>query len=285
MNQKLTLESLKSNLKREDRRASPGTYYPFWLMNEDEHVVVRFLPDLNTKNPLGFLVMNQFHTLIINGKVKSVQCLSMYGDDCPVCKASRDFYSAGDQENGKKYWRKKQYFAQAIIVKDPSPPNPETKENFEGKIAILTLGYQIYDKIKEQFTSTIEPLECLPFDFTGGYDFVIKKTMKGKYPNYGTGTKFLSKPRPLTDDELAVAEEGMIDLSTCLPPNPGIQKVQDILNANLCGTGYVDEDGGDDDEPFVPVVTKTKPPEDSAENVDDVIAAVKARRAARQAQA
>ena len=68
------------------------------------------------------------HNLEINGDRKSVPCLSMYGEDCPICAVSSAYYKAEDKENGKKYWKKKQHIAQALIVEDPLPADEATQE-------------------------------------------------------------------------------------------------------------------------------------------------------------
>lgn len=131
----------------------------------------------------------------------------------------------------------------------------------------------------------VDPLEAAPFDFEHGYDFVIKKTKKGKYDSYGNGTKFIMRQRPLSEEELEVAEEGMIDLSTLLPPNPGHVKVQEMLTAALCGGQY------DVEEEFIPIVPKKafevkKPNANPDDQVcaDDMLATIRERRAANQKQ-
>lgn len=281
MNTKFNLASLKANFEKNDNPNYVTTFFPFWDMNENESVVVRFLPDLNQSNPMGFLVEKTHHRLILNGQIKTVPCLEMYGEKCPVCKVSKDYYAVGDKENGKNYWRKKQYYTQAIIIKDPLPADKETGEKWDGKVGILPIGFQIYNVIKSAFASSIEPMDCVPFDFNGGYDFIITKSGQGKFAGYANGTKFIMKQRALNDAELSVAEEGMIDLSTLLPKNIGIEKVQAMLNAALCGKTYKDED---DDEDFVPAVPATKKVlaviDDAKALQEEMLATIHARRLA-----
>lgn len=277
---KFDMNSLRQEFSKENNRGGNKTFYPFWDMGEDQSVIVRFLPDLNDKNPRAFIVEKVFHVLVLNGKKVNVPCLQMYGDECPICKASRDFYNKGDEVSGKQYWRKKQYFTQALIIRDPLPADHETGKPWVGRVGILPLGFQIYETIKSAFASNDDPLEAAPFDFEHGYDFVIKKTKQGKYDSYANGTKFIMRQRPLSEEELETAQEGMIDLSTLLPPNPGHVKVQEMLTAALCGGHY--DDG---EEEFVPVVPKKtievkKPstnPDDEV-RVDEMLATIRARR-------
>lgn len=301
---KNTLESLKAAFKtpdREQRDSLPNNYYPFWLMNNGQKSVIRFLPDRDQDNVRGFLVEKVFHNLTINGQKKNVPCLTMYGEDCPICKVSQDYYKHKDDVNGKKYWRKKQYIAQALVLEDPLEPNKDSGENHEGKVRYVALGYQLYNIIKEAFAS--DELESVPYDFEDGYDFVIKKSEQGQYSTYVVGSKFKNSPRGLTEEELAVVEEGMIELATLLPRNPGEEQTQAQLNADLNGESVeesADEDAPapkaakkpaakvavDDDE--APKSTKTKKPaakvaDEEADgeamvDVDDMLAAIRARR-------
>lgn len=282
---KFDMNSLRQEFSKENNKGGNKTFYPFWDMGEDQLVIVRFLPDLNESNPRVFIVEKVFHVLLLNGKKTNVPCLHMYGDECPICKVSRDFYNKGDEVNGKQYWRKKQYFTQALIIRDPLPVDSETGKSWVGRVGILPLGFQIYETIKSAFASTDDPLEAAPFEFEHGYDFVIKKTKQGKYDSYGNGTKFIMRQRPLSQEELEVAVEGMIDLSTLLPPNPGRVKVQEMLTAALCGGQY------DAEEEFIPIVPKKatevkKPTANSNDEVrvDDMLATIRARRSANHTQ-
>lgn len=302
---KRTLESLRAafgdnKTEGNNNGSFSNNYFPFWNMPVNSSAVIRFLPDLNDENPRGFMVEKVFHNLTINGKKRSVPCLSMYGEPCPICKVSQDYYKAKDEVNGKKYWRKKQYLAQAIVVDDPLPAG-EDGETHEGKVRNISLGYQLYNIIKEAFASETDPLDGIPYDYTDGYDFIIKKTEQGKYSTYVVGTKFASRPRTLTEEEMATVAEDMIDLATLLPKHPGLETVQGLLNADLNGEEYGDSDNGsdgdsdDNDPPFetrsTPAAKPAAAPAPAAsaaegnadENVDAMLARINARRAARAA--
>lgn len=286
---------------QENSERGPSNYYPFWDMETDQRVVIRFLPDLNEDNPRLFMVEKAQHKLTINGKTQNVPCLSMYEDagDCPACRVSRDFYKEKDETNGKAYYKKRQYIAQALVIEDPLPPGPDGQTH-QGKVRVFSINRQIYDIIKNAFADQDDPLENLPYDFDNGYDFVIKKTEQGKYASYVTGTKFIMRPRALTDAERLAAEEGMVDLATLLPKNPGVDKVERMVNAALTGGDLDDDDDGGFDQttkPAAPKQTAPTPakaaPEPAAEptapvgggegDIDSMLAAIRAKRAARAA--
>ena len=311
---KQSLSALKNLFASEDKSREngggnlPNNYYPFWNMQVGQRVVMRFLPDRDSENVRAFLSEKVTHKLTINGEAKTVPCLAMYGEDCPVCKVSQDYYKVKDDVNGKKYWKKKSYIAQVLIVEDPLPADQQTGETHEGKVRLVSLGFQIYNIIKEAFAS--DDLESVPYSFEGGYDFIIKKTEQGNYASYAVGTKFANKPRDLTEEEVAIAEEGMIELNSVLPKNPGFEKVQAMLNADLNGEAYDDGKSSkfnspdeefapapkpapkkapvanDDDEEYTPAPKKvtTPAPKPAAadagdEDVEDMLAAIRARRA------
>lgn len=299
----LSLDQLKSAFKKPEQNegggSRPSNYYPFWSIADNQQAIVRFLPDKNQENPFGFVVEKLMHTLVINGENKSVACLKMHGEDCPVCKVSSEYYKKEDKENGKKFWRKKQHIAQALIIEDPLKPDEATGETHQGKVRFLALGYQLFQVIQAAFESG--ELEENPTSMDGGYDFVIKKTKQGEYSTYAVGSRFRARPRKLTDEERDVAEDQMIDLSTLLPANPGEEKVAALLTSALTGANYADEkprsskqavmstvgENGEDEDAFVSKTTKTntaKPTpkvEASSEDEDDgeeILAMIKSRR-------
>ena len=235
-----SLDSIRNAFKtpeRDDGGSLPNNYFPFWNMKNDEQAIVRFLPDANEENPMGFLVEKVMHTLTINGERKSVPCLSMYGEPCPICAVSQQYYRADDKDNGKKYWKKKQYLAQALVVEDPLPADEETKETHEGKVRYLALGWQLFNIIKTAFEDG--ELDEVPFAYEGGTNFIIRKSAQGEYSTYTIGSKFARKSTDLDEDTIANLQ--LIDLSTLLPKHPGLEKVEGMLEAALNGTEYVDE--------------------------------------------
>ena len=238
----LSLDQLKQAFKKPEQNeggSRPNNYYPFWNIADNQQAVVRFLPDKNGDNPFGFVVEKLMHTLTINGENKSVACLKMHGEDCPVCKVSSEYYKKEDKENGKKFWRKKQHIAQALIIEDPLKADENTGETHQGKVRFLALGFQLFQVIQAAFESG--DLDQIPYDMSGGYDFVIKKTKQGDYSTYAVGSRFRPKPRALTTEERQVAEDQMIDLTTLLPANPGEEKVAAMLTAALTGGSYADD--------------------------------------------
>ncbi len=275
----LTLDQLQAAFKKNENEGNnlPNNYYPFWRMNDGESATVRFLPDANKDNPFGFMVEKLMHTLQINGENKSIPCLKMYDDeDCPICKVSSEYYKKDDKTNGKKYWRKKQYITQALIVEDPLPADDTTNETHEGKVRYLTLGYQIYNVIKEAFESG--ELDEVPFAYNGGCDFIIKKSKQGDYSTYAVGSRFARKSTDLAEDQLAIVEDNLGDLSDLLPKHPGADKVQGMLEAALTG-GAVESAPAAAPAAVTETATTEETSEAGSDEADKILEQIRARRA------
>jgi len=288
----LSIDQLKAAFKTPERTEGsnmPNNYYPFWNMEVGESCTVRFLPDADSDNPLGFLVEKVMHNLEINGDRKSVPCLSMFQEDCPVCAVSSAFYKAEDKANGSKYWKKKQHLAQALIVEDPLPADEATQEKHEGKVRYIALGWQIFNIIKEAFESG--ELDEVPFAYEGGCNFIIKKTKQGEYASYAVGSKFA---RTATDlDEDTIANFDLSTLADLLPKNPGREKIETMLEAALTGGEYTESSTpstSTETETETPakteavVETKAEVTDDTSDvddEADDILAQIRSRKKAK----
>jgi hypothetical protein len=238
----LTLDQLKSAFKKSENPVQYSTnIYPFWNMPENTQAIIRFLPDKNEDNPHGFLIKKHMHKLTINGEQRTVPCLKMYEDNCPICKVSAAYYKEGDKISGKKYWRSEQHIAQALIIEDPIVYENE-EEKCLGKVKLITLNWQLFNIIKEACESG--DLDEVPFAYEGGTDFIIKKTITktadGDQAGYVIGTRFARKSSDLTPEQIEYVEENLIDLATTLPENPSLDKVEALLEADMTGSMYHD---------------------------------------------
>lgn len=238
------LEALRRAFSAPTRSAGYGNYYPFFLMDNNQEAVVRFLPDKNPSNPLRYLVEKLDHRLVINGETKTTPCLSQYGEDCPICQTAQRYYKleGDDSENGRAYYKKRKYIGQILVVKDPLPVK-EGEESNVGKLMHITIGFQIFNVMKNAIDRGF--VKALPYNYKNGYDFVIVKSPQGKFSTYSLGSAFAPDPRPLDDDTIAYVEENIVDLSTLIPENPGIEKTEALLQAALTGESLVEEEAND----------------------------------------
>lgn len=238
------LEALRAHFKKAEeekdtRERSKVSYYPFFKMDFGQEAIIRFLPDKNDTNPEGFLIAEATHSLTVNGNKVKVPCLKNYGHKtCPICEVSREFYKreGKDSTQGKKYWRDMQYLARVVVISDPLPVEAG-KESNAGKVRIIGLTKQIYDKITAALTSTSDPLPEMPDDLMNGTNFIIRKERQGEYASYSnSGFARSSTPVPVEID----TDRDLIDLRTLLRAEPTLETVEAMLKADLTGEPYDD---------------------------------------------
>lgn len=233
----LSLEQLRSAFKKDAKTEGGGNqnnYFPFHKMQMGESATVRFLPDADKSNPMGFLVEKRSHKLKINGQDRTIPCLTTYGDECPICKVSAAYYKADDKVNGKKYWRKLQYTAQVLVVDSPIPPEAgEPAAN--GQVKLMTINPQLYKVIKEAFESG--DLENIPYQYDVGTNFIIKKDQQGEYASY-IMSKFAKRETQLDDDTIEFVTAALKELSTTLPRKPERAEIEAMLEAEMTGSEY-----------------------------------------------
>lgn len=232
--------------KQTTSRPERAPYYPFYKLPEGKSSTLRFIPDANPDNEMGFLVERKRHELFVDGEKVTVDCLESHGEDCPICTLSRQYYKAKDTVNGKRYWPKKDYMARAIVVKDGLPPDPETGETFVGKVVTLFLAKTLYEIIAHNISSG-DLGDDLPCSVENGTDFVITRSTKPgpegqKYSDYSL-SKFARANRPLEEEEVATIEfeddngstPNFINLRTLMGKKPTLEYVENLLEASLSG--------------------------------------------------
>jgi len=203
-------------------------FFNFWKAPTDSVSVVRFLPDLDEDNPMGFLVENLVHELVVNGKREKVACLKMYGEDCPICALSQKYYDEKDPEHnealGKKYYRKKSYIGQVLVLETP------VEHDAERLVKLIDFGPAIFNQINAAFKSG--DLEEPPYELKGGYNFRIKKTKSGEYASYTTSS-FSPKQSDVADDVLEAIE--LYDLKSFRTPKTSREQLEAMLIADQTG--------------------------------------------------
>ena len=199
---KRSLASLTEQFKQKTTEGGGGgnaavwrLFFNFWKADMDTVSVVRFLPDADEENPMGFLVENLAHELVINGKREKVPCLKMFGEECPICTLSQGYYdekSADHNEQlGKKYYRKKSYIGQVLVMETP------IEHDQEQLVKLIEFGPAVFKQIQAAFQSG--DLEEAPFELKGGYNFRIKKSKSGEFASYTTSS-FAPKQTDVGDD-------------------------------------------------------------------------------------
>lgn len=218
--------------------------YPHWNMDEGHSATLRFLPDGDPKNTFFWAerLMIKLPFAGIKGEMDSKQvqvqvpCVEMYGEACPVLAEVRTWFKDKALEDmGRKYWKKKSYLFQGFVRENPLSDD-KTPEN---PIRRFIIGPQIFTIIK---SALMDPeLEELPTDLMRGLDFRITKTSKGGYADYST-SKWARKESALTEQEQqAIQQFGLFNLSEFLPKKPGeteLKVIKEMFEASVDGKPY-----------------------------------------------
>ena len=220
-------------------------FFNFWKADMDTTSTVRFLPDADDENPMGFLVENLAHELVINGKREKVACLKMYGEDCPICALSQNYYDEKSPDHnellGKKYYRKKSYIGQVLIIDTP------IEHNQEQLVKLIEFGPAVFKQIQAAFQSG--DLEEAPFELKGGYNFRIKKTKSGEYASYTTST---FQPKQTDIDDSVIESLELYNLAEYRQARVSRDVVEAMLVADQTGSAY----GAADAAPAAPAAAK-----------------------------
>jgi hypothetical protein len=248
-----SLAEIRAKLQESQNKA-PGSssgggdnaIYPHWNMQEGKEAVVRFLPDGNSNNTFFWVerAMIKLPFAGIKGESDSrqvqvqVPCVEMYNDGsvCPILSEVRGWFKDKSlEEMGRKYWKKRSYIFQGFVVDDPlkeekTPDNP---------IRRFIIGPQIYQIIR---SALMDPeLEELPTHEIRGVDFRIAKTSKGGYADYST-SKWSRRERAYTEQEQAAIKEfGLFDLSSFLPKKPTdveLKVMKEMFEASVDGEAF-----------------------------------------------
>jgi hypothetical protein len=173
-------------------------FFPFWKAPVDSVSTVRFLPDADEENPMGFLVENFVHELNINGKREKVACLKMFGEACPICELSARFYDKNSAEHneelGKLFYRKRSYIGQVLVLETPF------EHDADQLVKLIEFGPQVFKQIQAAFQSG--DLEEAPYELKGGYNFRFRKSLTGSGQNSYTTSNFAPKQTDVADSVL-----------------------------------------------------------------------------------
>lgn len=236
---KRSLASLTEQFKQKTNEGGGGgdqswkKFFAFWKADMDTVSVVRFLPDADEENPMGFLVENLAHELVINGKREKVPCLKMYGEECPICTLSQGYYDEKSPDHnealGKKYYRKKSYIGQVLVMETP------IEHDAEQLVKLIEFGPAVFKQIQAAFQSG--DLEEAPFELKGGYNFRIKKSKSGEYASYTTSS-FAPKQTDVGDD--VIEKLDLMNLADFRTARISRDVVEAMLMADQTGAQFGD---------------------------------------------
>jgi len=129
-------------------------------------------------------------------------CLTTINDKCPVCEHNSVLWNSGIEANKeivRKQKRKLSYFANILVVSDPSNPDND------GQIKLFKFGKKIFDKITEAMNPEFADETPLnPFDMWAGANFKLKIRNVEGYRNYDKSE--FAAPSAIYEDDAKLEE-------------------------------------------------------------------------------
>lgn len=145
-------------------------------------------------------------------------CPTTIGQECPICKENSDHWNAGRQDIARHQKRKKSFWANVLVVKDPQ--NPDNN----GKVFKYRFGQKIFDKIQAKMNPQDDLGIAKPMDVTcpfEGANFALRakliKDGNNTYPNYDD-SEFLAESSLGSDDEIEAIANQLHDLQALIDP-------------------------------------------------------------------
>jgi hypothetical protein len=247
-----TLEEIRKKLQALETRkggnytSGDKTTYAHWNIAEGTSATLRFAPDANEDNTF-FWTERQIIKLPFAGikgqdenkpVIVQVPCIEMFDGPktCPILNEVRPWWKDKSlEETARKYWVKRTYYMQGFVKVDPMGEQ-EPPENLIRK---FIMGPQIFAIIK---AALLDPdMENSPVNFVNGTDFIVSKTSKGGFADYGT-SKWARKESSISQQmQEAIDEHGLVDLSTYLPKRPTKEQLAiifDMFQDSLDGELY-----------------------------------------------
>jgi hypothetical protein len=245
-----SLAEIRAKLREQESKAGGATgtgdngIYPFWNLKEGQEAVIRFLPDGDPDNTFFWVerAMIKLPFQGVKGETDSrsvqvqVPCVEMWGDPCPILSEVRGWFKDKSLEDmGRKYWKKRSYVFQGLIVDDPLKEDSVP----ENPIRRFIIGPQIFQIVR---SALLDPeMEDLPTDYVRGVDFRISKGSKGGYADYGA-SKWARRERGLTTEEMSAVETfGLFKLKDYLPKKPTdveLKVIKEMFEASVDGEAY-----------------------------------------------
>ena len=218
--------------------------FAHWNIAEGQTATVRFLPDADPNNTFFWIerAMIKLPFAGVKGDTNSkpvtvqVPCMEMWGESCPVLTEVRPWFKDKNlEEMGRKYWKKKSYLFQGLVVnsqmqEDKVPENPVRR---------FIMSSQIFNIVKNALMDS--EIEELPTDYVRGLDFKIAKTSKGGYADYTTSS-WSRRERALSSDEKAAIDQyGVFDLKSFLPKKPTdveLKVIKEMFESSVDGEAF-----------------------------------------------
>jgi hypothetical protein len=279
-----TLGNLTDKLIQAVEKSEKTTDDRFWKLEVDKagngRAVLRFLPAPDGEEMPFVKLMTHWFKGPGGNYVEN--CLTTIGKKDPVADANRALVNqhGGDyrsipqsvKDTVSERKRKKSYYSNVYVVKDPA--NPEN----EGKVFLFKYGEKIHEKIMKAMQPAYEDEDPInAFNLWQGANFKLVAVKKAGYRNYDDSS--FAAPSPLLDDDDAMEEiwKQCYSLDALIAPDQfkSYEELQQRMNEvlNVAPTApRVDSEVEDEESDWQAEVAPASTPAASVEDEDPELA-------------
>lgn len=233
-------KALNKNKEEEDKKKGGFVDERIWkpeIPKKDKNVYrIRVLP-FGNEVPYVKLLQHQIKT---KDGFWYENCPSTIDKECPVCDRAYDLFQTNDdvdEKEARKLYKKKVYFANIMVVKDPRNDG----EN-EGKVFLYKFGQKIYNKFESAlFPNEDEGEEEVFFiDIEEGYDFILTAKTVAGFANYDE-SKFAQKSTAIakSDKKIEAVLDNAYDIEAEIAEDKfkSFDEMEDLFNKKVLGLG------------------------------------------------
>lgn len=167
------------------------------------------------------------------GKDK-VACLSVYGEDCPICSAIRNAEDEHGKECGawSKYGSKTRGISLAVLIDHDAGMFKGKNDPKKGDIIIFMYPPTLYNKINEIIVKSGSHLEDLVINNEGKTIEITRKQKNGGFPEYDVSVYAYGDEKVRdTDEEFEKLLDELPNLNDQLMPNYPTEEIREKVRA------------------------------------------------------
>lgn len=143
---------------------------------------VRILPAEDEEE--SFFVETKIHRVPNGQYTKNIHCLKVFGKACPICDLYFDLWKEHNAIVGKNKKQDTKFSLAARPLRAGERYYMNVLSRASSEVKILSVGKKLMDKIIGDILTIDADESVFMLDTQKGYDYKIKKSMLGEYPDY-----------------------------------------------------------------------------------------------------
>lgn len=249
----VNLEDLKNQINAEVNEANENNYeskYQLIYPHIDGSIVFR--PLYNVKSNI---VQKRLVRHDAEGRTK-VPCLSVFGEDCPICEAIKNVEDSKGKDIGVR--RKHGYKVRGLCFAELIDISSQYENVKKGDIVLLMYPKTVYDGINKIMADAGDKLQSLVCQYDSLAFILERKEQANKFPGYDIRlSPFCNTPIHKSQAEFEETLKDLDELSELIVPTyitdeirDSAKALADVINAEYLKSTVVNPNDDEDEIPF-----------------------------------